>query len=428
MSSANSPRAESATLQRIHNGALHSLSMRCAHRVGAMPEAELRVPESPPVAAVIYWNGENWQVVDCGTLSTAVNGRSITIATLANGDLLTFANGPPWVFSDRSPPAAVHWPPVSIPRPAAIEVHEGSSLPPRVLVGTSPGIVELRSQIATLGNSSTQTLIVGEFGVGKRHLAHALHTSTARAPMLLVRVHCGAVTSAQIQDVLGPMLDGDGQQERPVGTVILEEVGSLTRESQAALLEVVRHVAERRRRRAYDRLPPRFISLSERDAAALGKDGPEQRELHSHLFVAQLFVEPLRARLEDLLPLAEHFHAGLAATPVEPEPVFPQSAISVLSSYDWPANLTELKLAIARGVALSRAARSRPNTFTWQSLLTPPTGYEGLSLEEVERRHILATLTSLNWTKSHAARVLEIERSTLDRKIRRFGIQRPSTR
>jgi Nif-specific regulatory protein len=142
-------------------------------------------------------------------------------------------------------------------------------------------------------------------------------------------------------------------------------------------------------------------------------------------------VEPLRRRPEDLLPLAEHYRARFAKRLGRAVDGFTQAALRAIEAHKWPGNLRELRNTIYRAVALCRSSMMDVNdlyltvtaTGDHSTIVTP--NYQARSLEDVELAHILATLNQTDWNKTRASQILQIERSTLDRKLKRFGLQRP---
>jgi Nif-specific regulatory protein len=140
-------------------------------------------------------------------------------------------------------------------------------------------------------------------------------------------------------------------------------------------------------------------------------------------------VPPLRDRPEDVEPLAEHFLRRYAREFGRKIKGFSPAAMTKLAAHPWPGNVRELRNVIERAVALSTTATVEAEEL-WLGTATPPkplpggSAYEALSLDEVEKRHILLTLTHTDWNKSRAAELLGIERSTLDRKIKGYGLSK----
>jgi Nif-specific regulatory protein len=164
--------------------------------------------------------------------------------------------------------------------------------------------------------------------------------------------------------------------------------------------------------------------------------GKFRRDLYFRLHVVEIIVPSLRKRPEDIVALAEHFLARYNTETGRKLRGFTAHALAQLQQYRWPGNVRELKNVVERAVVLTRTDFIDVGDLTLSSLATagdtvdvPVSGsrYEPASLEDMERRHILATLNATGWNKSRTAAILGIERSTLDRKIRRFQISKERT-
>jgi Nif-specific regulatory protein len=149
--------------------------------------------------------------------------------------------------------------------------------------------------------------------------------------------------------------------------------------------------------------------------------------------VVEVFVPPLRKRPEDIIELASHFLEQYSEETGRKIRGFTPPALQAMQQYRWPGNVRELKNVIERGVLLTQGEYLDVDDLTLSNLATASESgeymisrdvYEPLPLSEIERRHIDATLKSTGWNKSKAADILGIERSTLDRKIRRYELKR----
>ena len=164
---------------------------------------------------------------------------------------------------------------------------------------------------------------------------------------------------------------------------------------------------------------------------SIGTSAPAPRlktRLHAKLSIVQVVTEPLRSRPEDIAPLAERF---LLHSPYRQETsskVLSRGRLDELVRYDWPGNVAELRLEMERLLLLEQVGR--PDAMGPRAPVAEgqPVGWSPISLEQLEREHIARTLEAFNWTKSRAAGALGIERSTLDRKIKRYGMTRPKRR
>jgi DNA-binding NtrC family response regulator len=161
------------------------------------------------------------------------------------------------------------------------------------------------------------------------------------------------------------------------------------------------------------------------------QEGKFRRDLFYRLQVVEIIVPPLRDRPEDVPLLADHFLKRFVRETGRRLRGFTPSAIQKMEKYNWPGNVRELRNVVERAVALSRGP-FLDSSDIWLSSLEAGGGirgngtevYEPLPLEEVEKRFILRTLEHTDWNKSQAATILQIERSTLDRKIKGYNLKR----
>ena len=163
-------------------------------------------------------------------------------------------------------------------------------------------------------------------------------------------------------------------------------------------------------------------------------DGTFRRDLYFRLHVVDVNIPPLRRRPGDTLELASHFLERFNEETGRKLHGFTPEALVLMERYRWPGNVRELKNVVERAVLLAHGTYIDVEDLTLSNLATasesgeiPITArpqYEPIPLADVERQHILATLNATEWNKSRAAEILGIERSTLDRKIRRYELKR----
>jgi Nif-specific regulatory protein len=314
------------------------------------------------------------------------------------------------------------------------------------IVGRSPVIREITEEIAQAAASKATLLIRGESGVGKELVARAVHFSSPRRKAPFVCLNCAALS----EDLLASELFGHergaftGATERKIGkfesadtgTLMLDEIGEMSPGIQAKFLRVLEgHPFERVGGSKPVSVDVRVIAATNRDLEREVAEGRFRRDLFFRLRVLEVVVPSLRKRPEDIVPLATHFLERFRAETGRKIQGFSPAAISQLMAYRWPGNVRELKNVIERAVVLCRgeyidqddlllSKLSTAGDTTEQSLADP--GFRPISLEDMERRHILATLDHTGWNKSRTAVLLGIERSTLDRKIRRYGLSEDS--
>lgn len=309
------------------------------------------------------------------------------------------------------------------------------------IVGRSPVIRQITEEIARAAASRATLLIRGESGVGKELVARAVHYSSPRRKGPFVCLNCAALS----EDLLASELFGHergaftGATERKIGkfeaadggTLMLDEIGEMSLSIQAKFLRVLEgHSFERVGGSKPVRVDVRVIAATNRDLEKDVAEGRVRRDLFFRLRVLEIVVPPLRKRPEDIVYLANHFLEKFRAETGRKISGFTPAAMEQLVAYRWPGNVRELKNVIERAVVLCRGDYIDQHDLLLSKLSTagdtgpkaPAAAFQPCSLEDVERQHILATLNYTGGNKSRAALLLGIERSTLDRKIRRYGL------
>jgi Nif-specific regulatory protein len=177
----------------------------------------------------------------------------------------------------------------------------------------------------------------------------------------------------------------------------------------------------------------RVIAATNRDLERDVAENKFRRDLYFRLHVVEIVVPPLRKRIEDVIDLAAYFLDRFNNETGKRIRGFTPAAIEQLQCYRWPGNVRELRNVIERAFVLTHRDRIDVDDLTLSNLLPagdsgeitiPATAYAPTTLAEMEQRHILMTLNAEGWNKSRTAAVLGIERSTLDRKIRRYELKR----
>ncbi|MBX3412489.1 MAG: sigma 54-interacting transcriptional regulator [Pirellulales bacterium] len=314
------------------------------------------------------------------------------------------------------------------------------------IVGHSEAIMRVNEEIARAAPSRATVLIRGESGCGKELVARAMHYASPRRKGVFVCLNCAALTESLLESELFGHERGafTGATERKIGkfeaahrgTLMLDEIGEMSPTIQAKFLRVLEgHPFERVGGSEQVKVDVRVIAATNRDLEKDVARGTFRRDLYFRLAVLEIIVPALRKRPDDIPDLAHHFLHKYTSETGRRIRGFTQAAMDLLIRYRWPGNVRELKNVIERAVVLARSDVIDQEDLLLSKLPTagdtvdnPPqvesTAYVPLSLEEVERRHILATLRSTGWNKSQTATILGIERSTLDRKIRRYELAR----
>jgi DNA-binding NtrC family response regulator len=294
-------------------------------------------------------------------------------------------------------------------------------------------------------------LILGESGTGKELLARAIHAASLRAAKPWGAMNCGALARDLLDAELfghakgaftGAIIERVGRFEAcHGGTLFLDEVGDMPAETQVRLLRVLQEgefqrVGETKTRK----VDVRVIAATNRDLVAALRIGTFREDLFYRLAVLVLRLPPLRERLEDVLPLAQHFLAHLneraADIPGAQRKQFSPSARKFAESYPWPGNVRELENTLARIFALTSGDTIRAEDLEAHVIPTdapdlsraPLASREKFSmqkeLEAVERRLIEQALRESGGVKERAAKLLKLaSRQALSHRMRKLGIE-----
>jgi Nif-specific regulatory protein len=310
------------------------------------------------------------------------------------------------------------------------------------LVGDSPAIKEVERQIGRVAGTNACCLIRGESGSGKELVARAVHYSSLRKDGPFVCLNCAAITESLLESELFGHEKGSftGATDKKIGkfeasdhgTIFLDEIGEMNVGAQAKLLRILEgHPFERVGGGAPIKVDVRVVAATNQPLEKALHDGRFRRDLYFRLQVVEIRVPPLRERKTDVPLLADHFLKRFVRETGRKIRGFTAAALRKMEEHDWPGNVRELRNVVERAVALGTGPLLDVGD-VWLSSLdaqsAPPTfaapAYESIPLEEIEKRHILATLEHTDWNKSQAAGILQIERSTLDRKIKGYGLKR----
>jgi DNA-binding NtrC family response regulator len=300
------------------------------------------------------------------------------------------------------------------------------------MVVDSPSMRELYALIERLAPLPSTVLIYGESGTGKELVARALHQMSNRACEPFVPLNCSAISSDLMESELfghtKGAFTGAAESHKGLffyaqgGTLFLDEIGEMPLSMQAKLLRALEE--KKIRPVGSEREVPvdvRVIAATHRDLSSEVEAGRFRQDLFYRIDVVKLTILPLRDRPEDIPPLVDYFCKQLPAQLGVPPITLPPKVMEKLHSYDWPGNVRELRNLIERSLILGcfpleswpeRSATSDTAT----SKDSPETEASDLTLEAVEKQHILRILDSVSGNKSEAARRLGVSRKTLMRK------------
>ncbi len=309
------------------------------------------------------------------------------------------------------------------------------------IVCGSPAMRLITSQIEQVAPTSASVLILGETGTGKELLATAIHKASPRQDLPMIRVNCAAIPAALIESELfgrekgaytGALSKQIGRFELAHGsTLFLDEIGELPLDAQAKILRALQEKEiERLGSPKLIKVDVRVIAATNRNLSQEVVEGRFREDLYYRLNVFPIQVPALRDRREDIPKLVETFIEEFARAMDKSIDVVAKTSLQALCNYDWPGNIRELRNVIERAVILARGPVLKimlPNDALTAAM---PTHAKLLSLEEVEREHILRVLDSCGWRvrgQGGAAAILGLNPSTLESRMLKLGIRRPSS-
>jgi DNA-binding NtrC family response regulator len=313
------------------------------------------------------------------------------------------------------------------------------------LVGRSEVFIQVMKQVGRVAGTDLAVLLTGESGTGKEVVASALHRHSRRAREPFVAVNCGAIPSELIESELfghvkGSFTGADRDrvglwQEADGGTVFLDEITETTPAFQVKLLRAVQEGEIRRvGSNQTSRVNVRVIAASNRDVEQEVSAGRFRKDLFYRLNAVSIVLPPLRDRLEDILPLARTFAAQVHS--LNPVVRFSADALALLQQYSWPGNIRELENAIVRAAAMCEGTirvQDLPERVRSSGGIAaggnPGEDQHDLPMEDwptlavIEGRYVSRVLDHTGGNKQAAARTLDVDRKTLDRMIKRHGIE-----
>ena len=307
------------------------------------------------------------------------------------------------------------------------------------IIGNSAVLRRVLSQVEAVAPTNSTVLIQGETGSGKELIARAVHNLSKRRAHSFVKLNCAAIPTGLLESELfghekgaftGAIAQRIGRFElASQGTIFLDEVSEIPIDLQPKLLRVLQEREfERLGNSRTLRTDARLIAATNRDLKAMVEAQEFRSDLFYRLNVFPIYVPPLRERREDIPFLVRHFAQHFARNMAKEIDTISTEIMNVLVHYPWPGNIRELQNVIERAVILSKGpalnvslADLKSKTLDSNSVAT---------LEEIERRHILAVLEQTNWVfagPNGAAARLGIKRPTLQFRMQKLGISRPRT-
>jgi DNA-binding NtrC family response regulator len=321
--------------------------------------------------------------------------------------------------------------------------------PDTMIVGSHPSMVEVYKSVARIARLNVPVLILGETGTGKELVARALHSLGAAPGAAFVAVNCGAIPDTLLESELFGYVRGaftDARRDRKGamqrasgGSVFLDEIGDISPAFQVKILRFLQdRVITPLGSDRSERVEVRVIAATNRELSSMVAAGTFRQDLYFRLASYEIRVPPLRERLSDIPLLVDHFRGRVAREiGIDPPPPASAQVVEILAGYDWPGNVRELEQVVRRmlidggsitdpalarkGVGEIGAAATVRRDDIVRYELPQSAGAPLTTLEEAERRHILAVLEATGGNRTQAAHILGIERKTLSRKLKRFG-------
>jgi DNA-binding NtrC family response regulator len=338
------------------------------------------------------------------------------------------------------------------------------------IVGASDAIGKVVELIATVSRTDATVLVRGETGTGKELVARAIHANSKRRYFPIITMNCGAVPDDLLESELfgherGAFTGASHRRKGKLelangGTLFLDEVGNVSARMQMELLRVLETKRFMRLGGSQEiEVDFRLVSATNLDMEAAVRDGRFREDLYYRLDVFRIDLPPLRARREDISPLARHFVDAFARAMARPPVVISDEGLRLLERSPWPGNVRELRNVIERAMVLCRGDRILPEHLRFQfppDLGAPDAGgrpaaagapaaaagdaaagegaaagggrplpaAEDDTLAAVEKAHIARVVKDCDGNVTQAAKALGIDRVTLYAKIKKYGIER----
>ncbi len=326
------------------------------------------------------------------------------------------------------------------------EVRALKQLAPSTLVGRSPTMNQLRQTVEKVAPTNSRILIVGPSGAGKELAARAIHAQSNRAEGPFIVINAAAMSPERMEPELFGVETTNGGEGRKIGaleeahtgTLFIDEIGDMPRETQNKILRVlVDQTFQRVGGNSKVSVDVRIVSSTGRDIESEIAAGKFREDLYHRLSVVPIGVPPLSERREDIPELVHYFIDQISQATGLPKRLIGEDAMAVLQSHDWPGNVRQLRNNVERLMIL---AGGGPDAVISASMLPPDVGsmvpsmpngnggehLMGLPLREArevfEREYLVAQISRFGGNISRTAEFVGMERSALHRKLKALGI------
>ena len=302
------------------------------------------------------------------------------------------------------------------------------------IIGQGPAMEKIFDLIPEVARSDSSILLTGETGTGKELVAKAIHAKSPRSHFPFIPINCGAVPDSLLESELfghqkgaftGATHSRKGYLEVVSGgTLFLDEIGEISPKMQIDFLRVLE---EKKITRIGNSTPIevdfRLVSATRKDLEKEIVAGNFREDFFYRINVITIQIPPLRERKEDIPLLTQHFLEKYSQETTKRVDHIKRDTMEHLMRYNWPGNVRELENAVERAVVLSKSRTLAMEDFSFLREPSPEL-FHPMSLREMEKQHIQRVLEDCDWNVTKASKLLNINRVTLHKKIKRFDMQR----
>lgn len=301
------------------------------------------------------------------------------------------------------------------------------------LIGQSEAMMNVLREIESVSQSNASVIITGESGTGKELVARAIHANSPRKFFPMVSVHCGALSESLLESELfghekgaftGAVYNRKGRFEMADnGTIFLDEIATISPKMQVELLRVL-ETKSFVRVGGHKEITSDFrvICATNRDLKEMVSLGLFREDLYYRLNVVNIFVPPLRERMDDIPLLADYFIKKYCTTMNRPLMTIEPAALKRLEEFPFPGNIRELENMIERAIVVGNGKKITVRDLPLTKNVATTT-FE--SLDDLEKNHISQILDKYNWNITVSAKALKVDRVTLYNKIKKYGLKQP---
>jgi DNA-binding NtrC family response regulator len=303
------------------------------------------------------------------------------------------------------------------------------------ILGKNTRMQEIFELISDIANTDSTVLIQGESGTGKELIARAIHFNSHRKNKSFVVANCSAYSQNLLESELFGHEKGSftGAIRRKIGrfemanggTIFLDEIGEVSPPTQILLLRVLQdHRFERVGGEETLEVDVRVIAATNKNLTEEMKKGSFREDLYYRLNVIPIFIPPLRERKDDIPLLASHFLQKFNRDRGKEVTGFSSEVMEIFLRHSWPGNVRELENVIDHAIIIAKQEKILLKDLPQSLLQRPMSTQEFITLQDYEKNFILKTLKETNWNKYKTSKRLNINRSTLYGKMKRYGLEK----